>query len=74
VDGSFPPVDTFDALDIEKLSDLLVVLKEAEVPYFRFGDLEIGMNPSEPEKPVGFVPRDQQAITQAEKAAAPNRA
>jgi hypothetical protein len=58
VDDTFPPETFEDGLNLEKLENLLMLLKESEVSHFRFGILEIGFDApaAEPASPMGFVP------------------
>lgn len=61
--------DTLDALDLDRLRQTLQVLKDGGATYFRYRDLEISIGGEEEAevKTAGFVPKERQAITQAEE-------
>lgn len=63
-----PFADTFENLDLDKLTLLITILKDNEVPYFRFGVMEVGLPPQEPEVAIGFGQLDKRAGAQAAKA------
>jgi hypothetical protein len=60
-------IDPFEALDVDKLSVVISILKDNEVAYFRCGDVEVGLKPPEPEPAVsGFVPPADRVVNQTQ--------